>query len=205
MIATIALIELVGYVILLLWGMHTVQNGVVRAFGSNLRRVIGRTLRNRFPAIGAGLVVTALLEQHRHRHDDHLARGGWHGGTGAGARGHAGCQHWHGTDSQGAVHRRVLGCAIAADRRLRRVPARAGRDLCMISGASASGSDSCCWDCTNSSSPYSRLRHRRCWATFWVRLPASRFSIWHSRHCSPGRRIRAWRSCCCSPPWPLET
>jgi phosphate:Na+ symporter len=62
MIATIALIELVGYVILLLWGMHTVQNGVVRAFGSNLRRVIGRTLRNRFPAIGAGLVVTALLE-----------------------------------------------------------------------------------------------------------------------------------------------
>lgn len=62
MIATIALIELVGYVILLLWGMHMVQSGVVRAFGSNLRRVIGRTLRNRFAAIGAGLVVTALLQ-----------------------------------------------------------------------------------------------------------------------------------------------
>lgn len=62
MIATIALIELVGYVVLLLWGMHMVQSGVVRAFGSKLRQVIGRTLRNRFAAIGAGLVVTALLQ-----------------------------------------------------------------------------------------------------------------------------------------------
>ena len=32
MIATIALVQLVGYVILLLWGMHMVQSGVVRAF-----------------------------------------------------------------------------------------------------------------------------------------------------------------------------
>jgi phosphate:Na+ symporter len=62
MIATIALVELVGYVILLLWGMHMVQSGVVRAFGSDLRRVIGHTLRNRFAAVGAGLVVTALLQ-----------------------------------------------------------------------------------------------------------------------------------------------
>jgi phosphate:Na+ symporter len=53
---------LVSYVILLLWGMHMVESGGVRAFGSNLRRVIGRTLRNRFAAIGAGLVVTALLQ-----------------------------------------------------------------------------------------------------------------------------------------------
>jgi phosphate:Na+ symporter len=62
MTATIALIELFGYVILLLWGMHMVQSGVVRAFGSDLRRVIGRTLRNRFAAVGAGLAVTALLQ-----------------------------------------------------------------------------------------------------------------------------------------------
>jgi phosphate:Na+ symporter len=62
MIATIAVIELVGYVILLLWGMHMVQSGVARAFGSDLRRVIGRTLRNRFAAMGAGLLVTALLQ-----------------------------------------------------------------------------------------------------------------------------------------------
>lgn len=62
MIATIALIELIGYVVLLLWGMRMVQSGVVRAFGSNLRRVLGRTLRNRFAAIGAGLLVTTLLQ-----------------------------------------------------------------------------------------------------------------------------------------------
>jgi phosphate:Na+ symporter len=60
--ATIAIVELVGYVVLLLWGMRMVQSGVVRAFGSNLRRIIGRTLRNRFAAVGAGLIVTALLQ-----------------------------------------------------------------------------------------------------------------------------------------------
>jgi phosphate:Na+ symporter len=49
MIATIAFIELAGYVIHLLWGMHMAQSGGVRAFGSDLRRVIGRTLRNRSP------------------------------------------------------------------------------------------------------------------------------------------------------------
>jgi phosphate:Na+ symporter len=62
MIATIALIELAGYVVLLLWGMHMVQSGVVRAFGSDLRRVIGRTLSNRFAAVAAGLIVTAMLQ-----------------------------------------------------------------------------------------------------------------------------------------------
>jgi phosphate:Na+ symporter len=62
MVATVALIELVGYVVLLLWGMHMVQSGVVRAFGSNLRRVLGRTLSNRLAAVAAGLGVTALLQ-----------------------------------------------------------------------------------------------------------------------------------------------
>jgi phosphate:Na+ symporter len=62
MVATIALIELVGYVVLLLWGMHMVQSGVVRAFGSNLRTVIGQTLHNRFAAVGAGLAVTVLVQ-----------------------------------------------------------------------------------------------------------------------------------------------
>jgi phosphate:Na+ symporter len=62
MSATVAIVELIGYIILLLWGMHMVQSGVVCAFGSDLRRVIGRTLRNRFVAAGVGLVVTALLQ-----------------------------------------------------------------------------------------------------------------------------------------------
>ena len=29
MVATVALVELVGYVVLLLWGMHMVQSGVI--------------------------------------------------------------------------------------------------------------------------------------------------------------------------------
>ncbi len=62
MIATVALVELVGYVVLLLWGTHMVQSGIVRAFGAKLRSVIGRTLRNRFAAVGAGVIVTALLQ-----------------------------------------------------------------------------------------------------------------------------------------------
>ncbi len=62
MIATIALVELIGYVVLLLWGMRMIQSGITRAFGSNLRRVLGRTLRDRFAAMAAGLVVTALLQ-----------------------------------------------------------------------------------------------------------------------------------------------
>lgn len=33
MTATIAIAELIGYVILLLWGTRMVQSGVVRAFG----------------------------------------------------------------------------------------------------------------------------------------------------------------------------
>jgi phosphate:Na+ symporter len=62
MIATVALVKLLGYVVLLLWGTRMVQSGVVRAFGTSLRRVIGRMLRNRFAAVGAGLAVTALLQ-----------------------------------------------------------------------------------------------------------------------------------------------
>jgi hypothetical protein len=57
-----SLVELIGHVVLLLWGMHMVQSGVVRAFGSSLRRVISHTLSNRFAAIDAGLVVTAMLQ-----------------------------------------------------------------------------------------------------------------------------------------------
>lgn len=62
MIATVALVKLLGYVVLLLWGTRMVQSGVVRAFGTSLRRAIGRMLRNRFAAVGAGLAITALLQ-----------------------------------------------------------------------------------------------------------------------------------------------
>ena len=56
------LLDLVGGVALLLWGLHMVQSGVMRAYGAELRRVLGRALRNRFRAFAFGLGVTALLQ-----------------------------------------------------------------------------------------------------------------------------------------------
>jgi phosphate:Na+ symporter len=56
------LLDLMGGVALLLWGLHMVQSGVVRVFGSDLRRFLGIALRNRSLAFVAGVVVTALLQ-----------------------------------------------------------------------------------------------------------------------------------------------
>jgi len=56
------LLDLMGGVALLLWGLHMVRSGVVRAFGSELRRALSTTLRNRFLALLAGIGVTALLQ-----------------------------------------------------------------------------------------------------------------------------------------------
>lgn len=39
-----------------------VHSGIVRAFGSDLRRLINGALGNRFAAFVAGIVVTALLQ-----------------------------------------------------------------------------------------------------------------------------------------------
>jgi phosphate:Na+ symporter len=62
MSATVIILELAGHIILLLWGMRMVQSGVERAFGSDLRRVLGRALRNRLIAVVAGTGVTTLLQ-----------------------------------------------------------------------------------------------------------------------------------------------
>jgi phosphate:Na+ symporter len=56
------LLDLMGGVALLLWGLHMVHSGIVRAFGSDLRRFLGVALRNRFLAFLAGVLVTALLQ-----------------------------------------------------------------------------------------------------------------------------------------------
>ncbi len=62
MSATSLLIDLIGHVVLLLWGARMVQTGIVRAFGSDLRRLLGKGLRNPFLALAAGIGVTALLQ-----------------------------------------------------------------------------------------------------------------------------------------------
>lgn len=55
-------LDLFGGVALLLWGLHMVQSGVVRAFGPELRGFLGRALRNRFTAFLTGIGVTALWQ-----------------------------------------------------------------------------------------------------------------------------------------------
>src|SRR5882724_146898 len=59
---TIVLLDLMGGVALLLWGLHMVHSGVLRAFGPDLRRLLAKALRNRFSAFLAGLGLTALLQ-----------------------------------------------------------------------------------------------------------------------------------------------
>lgn len=56
------LLQLAGNVVLLLWGLHMVQTGLVRAFGAELRRWLDDGLRNRVSAFLAGLGVTLLLQ-----------------------------------------------------------------------------------------------------------------------------------------------
>jgi phosphate:Na+ symporter len=60
--ASMALLDLIGGVALLLWGLHMVRSGIIRAFGSDLRRTLGLALRNRFTALFAGLGLTAVLQ-----------------------------------------------------------------------------------------------------------------------------------------------
>jgi phosphate:Na+ symporter len=59
---TTILLNLIGGIALLLWGLHMVQSGILRAFGADLRRVLGKALRNRFSALLAGIGATALLQ-----------------------------------------------------------------------------------------------------------------------------------------------
>jgi phosphate:Na+ symporter len=56
------ILDLVGGVALLLWGLHMVHSGVVRAFGAELRRLLGIALQNRFRAFCAGAFVTSVLQ-----------------------------------------------------------------------------------------------------------------------------------------------
>jgi phosphate:Na+ symporter len=59
---TIVLLDLMGGVALLLWGLHMVQSGILRAFGPELRRFLSNTLQNRLAAFAAGAGLTALLQ-----------------------------------------------------------------------------------------------------------------------------------------------
>src|SRR5271169_4191176 len=67
MSGTLILLQLGGYVGLLLWGTHMVTTGVERGFGAELRRWLGRHLARsgrgvRLRAVMVGLAVTAVLQ-----------------------------------------------------------------------------------------------------------------------------------------------
>src|SRR5436190_1910333 len=62
MMGSLVLLDLMGGVALLLWGLHMVHSGVLRAFGPDLRRGLAKGLRNRFTAFAAGVGLTALLQ-----------------------------------------------------------------------------------------------------------------------------------------------
>jgi phosphate:Na+ symporter len=59
---TLVLLDLIGGVALLLWGLHMVQSGIARAFGADLRRLLAKGLGNRFSAFAVGLGLTAVLQ-----------------------------------------------------------------------------------------------------------------------------------------------
>ncbi|MFL6792412.1 MAG: Na/Pi cotransporter family protein [Bradyrhizobium sp.] len=59
---SMVLLDLMGGVALLLWGLHMVHSGILRAFGPDLRLLLAKALKNRFTAFGAGLGLTALLQ-----------------------------------------------------------------------------------------------------------------------------------------------
>ena len=56
------LLDLIGGVSLLLWGLHMVQSGILRAFGPRLKAWLGRLLKTRLHALAAGVGVTSLLQ-----------------------------------------------------------------------------------------------------------------------------------------------
>jgi phosphate:Na+ symporter len=62
MSVTTILLQLAGFVALLLWGLHMVHSGFVRAFGGNLRQLLATGLNNRWKGFLAGLGITALLQ-----------------------------------------------------------------------------------------------------------------------------------------------
>jgi phosphate:Na+ symporter len=59
---SLALLDLMGGVALLLWGLHMVHSGILRAFGPDLRRFLAGALNNRLTAFAAGIGLTALLQ-----------------------------------------------------------------------------------------------------------------------------------------------
>jgi phosphate:Na+ symporter len=56
------LLNLLAGVSLLVWGTHIVRTGILRLYGADLRRVLRKSISQRFTAFVAGLGVTGLIQ-----------------------------------------------------------------------------------------------------------------------------------------------
>jgi phosphate:Na+ symporter len=56
------LLNLLAAIALLVWGTQLVRTGVLRVFGANLRKILARSMGNRFTAALSGIGVTALVQ-----------------------------------------------------------------------------------------------------------------------------------------------
>lgn len=56
------LLNLIASVALLVWGTHIVRTGILRVYGTNLRRVLSKSVSQRGSAFLAGLGVTSLVQ-----------------------------------------------------------------------------------------------------------------------------------------------
>lgn len=60
--AILTLINLAGFIALLLWGVHMVESGLQKTFGARLKSVLGSALRNRPQSFITGVAVTTILQ-----------------------------------------------------------------------------------------------------------------------------------------------
>lgn len=58
----LTLLHLLSSIALLVWGTHIVRTGIMRVYGSHLRRLLGQSTRHSPLAFGAGIGVTALVQ-----------------------------------------------------------------------------------------------------------------------------------------------
>ena len=58
----LTLLNLLSAVALLIWGTHIVRTGILRVYGSNLRRLLSQNMAKRPLAFIAGILVTAMVQ-----------------------------------------------------------------------------------------------------------------------------------------------
>lgn len=58
----LTLLNLLSAIALLIWGTHIVRTGILRVYGSHLRKVLSNNISKRPMAFAAGIGVTALVQ-----------------------------------------------------------------------------------------------------------------------------------------------